>query len=252
MTIQFHYKLQGSRTQPVALFLHGFLGNCHEFDAIALPYCRLSVDLPGHGQTYATDYTMEATAIALLDLLDSLNISHANLIGYSMGGRLALYLALHYPHRFPKAVLESASPGLKTQAERIARLERDRALATQLEANFPEFLTQWYEQPLFASFRQHPSFAHILAQRSQQSPSALAQSLREMSIGNQPNLWQKLSEYQQPLRLIVGERDRKFVEINQEMATICRSAELVIVSKLGHNIHFEDSLLFQSLLRDFL
>lgn len=195
---------------------------------------------------------MEATAIALIDLLDTLKIAQAALIGYSMGGRLALYLAIHYPHRFPKVVLESASPGLKTQSERQARLEQDQALATQIETNFPEFLTKWYEQPLFDSFRQHPSFAKILAQRSEHLPSGLAHSLRQMSIGNQPNLWSSLAQCQQPILLLVGARDRKFVQINQQMATLCRTAKLMIAPELGHNIHFENNLLFQDCLTDFL
>ena len=96
------------------------MGNSHEFDeAIQLLsdkfYC-LTVDLPGHGKTQVLGgdeyYKMANTAHALINLLDELKIIKCFLVGYSMGGRLALYLTLHFPQRFPKVVLESASPGL--------------------------------------------------------------------------------------------------------------------------------------------
>lgn len=258
MTVQFNYKLQGNRDLPVALFLHGFLGNYQEFDPITqglLGFCCLSVDLPGHGATRVVGddaYTMANTAIALIHLLDTLEITQATLVGYSMGGRLALYLALHFPERFPKAVVESASPGLKTEAERCARVQHDCAWADRIEANFADFLAQWYEQPLFESLRQHPQFEQIVQQRSQQFPTELAKSLRAMSTGHQPSLWKKLQAHQNPILLIVGARDRKFIAINQEMQSLCKTATLVIVPHTGHNVHIEDPHTYQHYLRAFL
>jgi 2-succinyl-6-hydroxy-2,4-cyclohexadiene-1-carboxylate synthase len=169
-----------------------------------------------------------------------------------MGGRLALYLALTFPDHFPRAVLESASPGLQTESERQTRIQHDEALALQIATNFPGFLQQWYEQPLFDSFRQHPQFAQKLKARSQQSPIALAQSLRHLSTGRQPNLWEKLQVHNQPLLLLVGERDRKFVTINRMMQQQCPTATLAVLPNLGHNLHFEDPLTYQQVVQDFL
>jgi 2-succinyl-6-hydroxy-2,4-cyclohexadiene-1-carboxylate synthase len=247
MSYRFYYEFHGDRHQPVVLFLHGFMGDQRDFvpimNALFDRFYSLAVDLPGHGKTIVTgddaQYGMAFTAAALVDWLDQLQISRCGLVGYSMGGRLALYLALHFPHRFPRVVLESASPGLKTDRERQTRLQRDHALADQLEADFPSFLNHWYQQPLFASLRQHPDFAQMLERRSQNHPPGLAKSLRYLSTGQQPSLWHLLEQHRQPLLLLVGENDHKFCMINQEMAACCPTMRLTIVSHCGHVIHFE-------------
>ena len=230
---------------PVLVFLHGFLGSGEDFEAVisrlGARYSILTIDLPGHGKTKVSEvYTMPKIADAIAALLDTLKIPQASLFGYSMGGRLALYLALRFPERFPKAIVESGSPGLKTEQERSQRLKRDFELADQLETNFSQFLSKWYEQPLFQSIKQHPRFNQMIEQRSQNDPVQLARSLREMSTGAQPSLWEELSAHQNPLLLIVGECDRKFIEINREIASICPTAELAIIPDAGHNVHFEN------------
>jgi 2-succinyl-6-hydroxy-2,4-cyclohexadiene-1-carboxylate synthase len=213
----------------------------------------LTIDLPGHGETcFSSEYTMSNTANAIVNLLDELQIEQANLVGYSMGGRLALYLALNYPTRFAKAVVESGSPGLKTQQERSERIQRDRELANRLEMNFEQFLIDWYDQPLFQSIKAHPKFEQMLKERSRNHPSELARSLREMGTGMQPSLWEKLKSHRNPVLLMVGECDRKFVAINQDMASLCATAELSIVPNAGHNIHFENPAGYVAITTSFL
>ena len=105
-------------------------------DLIAGRYCCLLVDLPGHGGTevsYDLDYQMSNTAWGLIELLKVLKISSCFLVGYSMGGRIALYLALHFPQYFSGVVLESASPGLETLKEKKLRIERDLLLIEKLQ-----------------------------------------------------------------------------------------------------------------------
>ena len=255
---QIHFTIRGDKRQPVLLFLHGFLGNCEDFDAIVPHlsdnFCCLSVDLPGHGQTQVAEenYTMSNTAELIVHLLDRLNISQCHLIGYSMGGRLALYLALQFPDRFPKTVLESASPGLRTESERLARNQHDAKLADRLESDLPAFLADWYEQPLFRSLKQHPNFEQLMQQRLKNRPSELARSLRHLGTGEQPSLWDQLKLHQNPLLLLVGECDRKFITINQEMAHLCKTAHLEIIPNVGHTIHLEDAQTFANHLRRFL
>ncbi len=255
---QIHFTIRGDKRQPVLLFLHGFLGNCEDFDAIVPHlsdnFCCLSVDLPGHGQTQVAEenYTMSNTAELVVRLLDRLDISQCHLVGYSMGGRLALYLALQFPDRVLKTVLESASPGLKTQSERLARKQHDATLADRLESDFPAFLADWYEQPLFRSLKQHPNFEQTFQQRLKNRPSELAKSLRYMGTGEQPSLWNRLKRHQNPLLLLVGARDRKFITINQEMAHLCQTAHLAIIPMVGHTIHVENSQTFAKHLRRFL
>ncbi|HEY9906791.1 MAG TPA: 2-succinyl-6-hydroxy-2,4-cyclohexadiene-1-carboxylate synthase [Thermosynechococcaceae cyanobacterium] len=266
MSYRFHYKWLSNSSASTNLqsslpvvFLHGFLGSSEDFEAIAAQlsheFCCLMIDLPGHGQTIVSgveeQYTMPRTAEAIVALLDHLQISQSFLVGYSMGGRLALYLALHYPHRFPKVVLESASPGLENESDRQRRHQHDCNLAAQLEANFSAFLERWYSQPLFQSLRQHPEFAAIQNRRSHNRPTELALSLRHLSTGKQPSLWRKLEQFTNPLLLIVGAHDRKFCDINQAMSDRCASACLTIVSTCGHAVHLEDPITFEEQVRSF-
>ena len=213
----FNYCFSGNINKPLILFLHGFMGNNHEFDeAISLLindfYC-LNIDLPGHGKTQVLGnddcYSMAKTADAIINLLDKIKVSPCFLIGYSMGGRLALYLTLNYPQRFQKVILESASPGLSTEKERLERMKRDGQIAKKLERmiekdDFRKFLDNWYKQSIFGNIKNHPQFEQMIENRLQNHPVELAKSLRFMGTGVQPSLWNKLPNNQVPLLLLVG------------------------------------------------
>ncbi|NEO28745.1 MAG: 2-succinyl-6-hydroxy-2,4-cyclohexadiene-1-carboxylate synthase, partial [Kamptonema sp. SIO4C4] len=180
-------------------------------------------------------------------------ITQSYLVGYSMGGRIALYLALHFPQYFPKVILESASPGLATAAEREKRRNRDEQLAQQLETiPFADFLTRWYNNPLFASLKPHPQFSSMYQRRLNNSPSHLAYSLRYCGTGVQPSLWDKLSQLSQPLLLLVGEQDQKFLGINQKISQHCPTAQLQVIKNCGHNIHLETLHSFSYTVQQFL
>jgi 2-succinyl-6-hydroxy-2,4-cyclohexadiene-1-carboxylate synthase len=266
--IVFNYCFQGNPDKLLIIFLHGFMGNIYEFNqAIELLsedfYC-LTLDLPGHGETKVLSseehYTMQNTAQALIELLDKLNIynkyNKCFLVGYSMGGRLALYLALHYPERFAKVLLESASPGLATELERLERIKKDEQIARKLVRtlevrDFLNFLSHWYEQPIFGSIKNHPAYSQMIQLRVQNNPSELAKSLRFMGTGCQPSLWEKLKDNKNPLYLLVGEKDEKFVAINKEMTNVCNFCQLNIISNAGHNIHFENTSEFVNNIKSF-
>lgn len=257
---QFNYYLTTKTNKPVILLLHGFMGNSNDFmDAIfqlSENFCCLTVDLPGHGKTRVIGsdeyYNMTNTAVALINLLDDLKIDKCDLFGYSMGGRLALYMAINFPTRFDRLILESASPGLKTEAERSLRRRSDFKLADKLEnSNFQDFLSSWYNQPLFESLREHHNFHKVRERRLENNPLELAKSLRNLGIGNQPSLWDKLGNYQIPTLLMVGEYDGKFQAINTEMARLCQMAKLKIIPESGHNIHLENPKEWQGSIIDF-
>jgi len=196
---------------------------------------------------------MSITAHALIDWLDQLNVKRCFLVGYSLGGRLALYLTLYFPHRFSKVVLESASPGLKSQGDRLERTKRDFELAKKLEeSDITAFLENWYNQPLFASIKNYPNFEFLRENRLQNNPFELAKSLRNIGTGCQPSLWGNLKQNNNPLLLLVGEYDTKFIAINSEMAILCKAAKIEIVSNCGHNIHFEDPKTFVENVQSFL
>ena len=238
------------------MLLHGFMGDCRDFSAIVARlqgFCCLVVDLPDHGQTQVDlpdrgrtqvapnlHYQMDDVAKGLIELLDELAIEQCWLAGYSMGGRIALYLASYFPQYFWGVILESASPGLKTQQERDRRVIRDLQLARQLESgDLTQFIRQWYANPLFESFTRQSNFSEAIARRLDNNPYKLARSLRSIGLGMQPSLWDLLPQVNPPLWLIVGAWDRKFVAIAREIVTICPQASLNIVKNTGHNVHFE-------------
>lgn len=244
-----NYFLTDKTNKPVILLLHGFMGNTNDFIDIISHLCEnfscLIVDLPGHGKTKIIGsekyYNMVNTATALINLLDKLKIDKCHLFGYSMGGRLALYMVINFPTRFNKLILESASPGLKTEPERSLRRQSDLKLAESLEnSNFQDFLFKWYNQPLFQSLRQHHKFGKVIERRLQNNPLELAKSLRNLGTGTQPPLWDKFSDNQIPTLLMVGEYDHKFEAINTEMAALSQVAKLKIIAASGHNIHLEN------------
>ncbi len=160
---QFYYETHGTKEKsPAILMLHGFLGNSKDWSEVAAAlrkkfFCVLP-DLPGHGRTMPlaeSDYTMQSAAQSLLAILNREEIKQCALVGYSMGGRLALYMALTHPEYFSKLILESASPGFKTEKEREARIESDGIVINRLKTQtMHEFITNWYSHPLFDSIRQ--------------------------------------------------------------------------------------------------
>ena len=118
--------------------------------------------------------------------------------------------------------------------------------------DFSIFLEYWYNQPLFASLKNHPNFETLRESRLHNNPFELAKSLRNLGTGCQPSLWDNLKHNKNSLLLLVGEYDTKFIAINSEMARLCQSATLEIVSSCGHNIHFEDAKTFVENVQDFL
>lgn len=246
-----HHEFIGNPAHPPIVFLHGFLGRGSDFAEIAQILsdraCSLLIDLPGHGGSLLPDdrdYTMAGTAHLIIDRIKQLQLPPAYLYGYSMGGRLALYLAIHYPRYFRHTMLESASPGCRTEPERQQRQQADLILADRFDqtaiANFPDLLQHWYQQPLFQSLQHHPNFAKLYKQRLQNNSQFLAKSLRGMGTGFQPSLWDDLATHHQPLHLLTGELDQKFTEIQTAMRAIAPQVTGSVIQQTGHNIHWEN------------
>jgi 2-succinyl-6-hydroxy-2,4-cyclohexadiene-1-carboxylate synthase len=246
---RFHYATYGDKEKPPLLFLHGFMGNTDEWRAI-VPflsgnfYC-IVVDLPGHGRTAVQDeedYRLEKCAANLILFLDTLNINACHLVSYSMGGRLAFYLAVFYPERFEKIIIESASPGLPTRKERRARVKHDRKMARQLEAlPLNQFLQTWYNQPIFSSLdKESKPYQEMIQIRMKNNSSRLSLSLQQMGAGVQPPLWDKLDQISADVLFIVGEKDAKLIQIANAAVAGCRRAKVKIIANAGHNVHLEN------------
>ena len=259
--LSYHYEIVGSGP-PLVLF-HGFTGSTVNWSDHVVVFAQyfqvVTVDLPGHGLTDSpadpSRYAMGQVASDLIVLLDEISDQPAHLLGYSMGGRLALYMAIQYPHRFQSLILESASPGLQTDSERSERRVRDEVLADRIErTGIESFVDYWESIPLFASQQRLPIERQqaLRHQRLRNRPQGLANSLRGMGTGVQPSLWQDLDALNLSVLLLAGELDTKFVGIARQMYDLLPDAQLLIVPDAGHTVHLEQPGAFQRGVMDFL
>ncbi len=259
--ISWNCVVQGSSRNFPLLFLHGFMGSSFEWmeiiDYLKKSYYCLALDLPGHGKTKinANDscYSIQFTAKEICRFLQDLKIEKSYLIGYSMGGRLALYLAVYYPEYFQSIILESTSPGIENVRERIKRQKKDSKNAEELQTgDFGKFLKRWYSQPLFRSLKEHPKFLELYKQRFVNDAFGLAKSLRFMGTGIQPSLWLNLKDIKIPILILAGEKDEKFGKIAFQMEELIPNCRMHIVKECGHNIHFEKPHIFIKYTQEFL
>lgn len=257
-----HYELRnsGRETDPALLFLHGFMGSGQDWveTAQALPDCRcILVDVPGHGLSAgcpAELFPMPRAALALLAVLDDAGVGQCIPVGYSMGGRLALYLAVTHPDRCRALVVESGSPGPASEQERESRRQWDESRAAEPESQgMAAFLEDWYRQPLFHSIRRNEArFAALMERRRRNDIAGLARSLRLMGTGSQPSLWRQLSTIPFPWLAVAGELDSRYRKTMQDMVSVSKEGRLVLIPDAGHNTHFENPEAFSRALREFL
>lgn len=245
-----YYVIQQGQGDDLLVLLHGFTGSVAEWyeilPVLAQDYAVLAIDLPGHGQTASPPdrdrYTMPRVAADCMAIIRQHDYQQLHILGYSMGGRLALYIATHYQSALASLTLESASSGLRTPEEQQTRIASDNALAERIERDgITAFVDFWQSVPLFQSQqRVSPDRrAELRQRRLQNNPLGLANSLRGMGTGQQPSLWTHLPQLKIPVHLLVGAEDTKFVQIAHEMHQLLPDATLTAIDETGHTIHFE-------------
>lgn len=245
------------------VLLHGFTGSARTWTAL-FPYREapgrqlVALDLPGHGQADApaepTRYSIEHCQVDILALLEILGVpkKSAILLGYSMGGRIALYTA--FSGFFRALVLESASAGLSDPDEREQRRQSDNELAERIEREgVKAFVDYWEQLPLFGSQSNLPEAvrAALREQRLNNQARGLAHSLRGVGTGVQPDLYKRLPMLNIPVLLLAGKLDQKFCRIAQAMARQLPQAKLHIIENAGHTPHLEQPECFVSLVNAF-
>jgi 2-succinyl-6-hydroxy-2,4-cyclohexadiene-1-carboxylate synthase len=225
------------------VLLHGFSGTHRAWDGVAAAldrerYRPLALDLPGHGR-YAPAARPITFAGCIQHVLARSPPERFTLCGYSLGGRVALQVALAAPERLARLVLISCTPGIVDAHERAERRRADEELAVELErAPFEQFIERWRSQPVFAG---EPAQAGALARSDQRRnrPDALAAALRGLGTGAMQPLWGRLGELTMPVTVLVGERDEKYRAIGASMVERIAHAELVTLAG-GHGLLLEN------------
>ncbi|ABM01664.1 2-succinyl-6-hydroxy-2, 4-cyclohexadiene-1-carboxylate synthase [Shewanella amazonensis] len=252
--------------KPCLLLLHGFLGSGSDWDTLAPelePHFRLlTPDLPGHGSApFDVRFDDKAenqpdgkgispfdkVSLALLDWLAKQDVTEFHLLGYSLGGRLALHLASLAPKRLLSLNLESCHPGLESDSARGERLAADSLWAKRLATEpLPEFLDAWYRQGVFAHLDDNARQALVTrrcAQHQDNNRQALLQMYLATSLANQQDLRAVPANLPCPVNLYVGEEDNKFTALAnqwQQQAGI----HVYRIEGAGHNCHAEQPSLF--------
>jgi 2-succinyl-6-hydroxy-2,4-cyclohexadiene-1-carboxylate synthase len=222
------------------LMLHGFTHTGASWDQVraALPrgYRAIAPDIRGHG---SAGERQPVSLAGVLEDLAAVAPARFTLIGYSMGGRIALHCALAWPALIERLVLISASPGIADPGERSARQQDDERLADEIEASrIEEFALRWAGTPVLAGLADD-TLARVHADRLRNHPAGLARALRGLGTGALPSLWGRLTELPMPLTLVVGERDGKFRQIAERMRESISDCKLVVVPGAGHAVHLQ-------------
>ena len=255
--------VEQSGNGPAVVVLHGFTGHAETWrsfmDAARSDYTLIAVDLPGHGASDSPDdpklYSMERHVQALMEILDGLGLQRVVWLGYSLGGRIALSVAIANPERTSALVLESASPGLARLDESRMRVREDEMLADWIEeVGVDRFVGYWESLPLWDSQSCLPAEAreNLRRQRLQNSSIGLANSLRGVGTGAQPALHDRLHRLSAPTLIVAGEDDTRFSAIAREMHKAMSHSQLEVLPGTGHAAHLEQPSQFNRAVMDFL
>ncbi|KIL22027.1 2-succinyl-6-hydroxy-2,4-cyclohexadiene-1-carboxylate synthase [Bacillus safensis] len=253
---------QNPSAANATLCLHGFTGSAASWTFLNayLENTRLiQVSLLGHGRTDSPEsvrrYAMSQQLADLVEILNQLKLHKVNILGYSMGGRIALSFAARYPDRVNKLILESTSPGLRTFKERMARLKHDHQLAQKIRhEGLVKFVDFWESIPLFASQKTLSAErqTELREGRLKANPLGLARSLEGIGTGSQPSVWKALKHIHLPALFICGTLDEKFCHIGKRMQQELKGSQFILAEHAGHTVHVEQPHFFGKIVSEFI
>ena len=235
---------------PVVAFVHGFTQTGRSWAPVAEGLVGdhevVVVDAPGHGGSSAVAADLTTGADLLADA-----VGPATWVGYSMGARFSLHVALRHPDRVRGLVLLGGTAGIDDDAERADRRAQDLATAARLDADgLPRFLDGWLAQPLFASL---PRERAGLEDRLRNTVAGLRSSLELAGTGSQEPLWDRLGTLRMPVLAVAGEHDERYAALAERLAAAVGSpSEVALVPGAGHAAHLEQPDAFLGLLRRWL
>lgn len=230
--------------------LHGFTQTSSSWAPIAEMLGRnweiTALDLPGHGGASRGDRSLPECADDVAETLagtptempaDSPGTRAPILLGYSMGARIALHVALLHPGSISALVLVSGTAGIDDATERTARVAADETLAERLETiGVERFVEEWLARPMFATL---PRAAAGVGERLTNSATGLADSLRHAGTGTQRPLWGDLADIAVPTLVVTGDLDTKFTALGDRLAGSIPRSHRVRIAGAGHTVHLE-------------
>jgi 2-succinyl-6-hydroxy-2,4-cyclohexadiene-1-carboxylate synthase len=258
------YETRGDDSNPPMLLLHGFTGTHSTWDALSARFTETSFlilpDLPGHGRSAATTARARMgigpTADSLAEVARLAGRGRrAAVLGYSLGGRIALDLACRHKALPSCLILEGASPGIEQDDERKLRRAADEALADEIEKRGVEwFVDYWQDASLFATQKElpRPALRRIRRDRLSNTSKGLAMSLRAAGTGAMPPLWRDMKSLRVPVLLVVGRRDTKYAATAEAMRRRIPGSVVAEVDGAGHCPHLERPEEFAELVERFL
>ena len=248
-----HIAGPGPSASPAAVLLHGFTQNRYCWGQFAAQLGRShsvwALDLPGHGSSGHPNVTFAGAVDLINETLAALPFAVDSLVGYSMGGRMALAAALQQPDLANRMVLIGATAGLEGDGERRQRRAADSELAARLRREGPEdFLDYWLALPLFAGLTADQQFR---SERLEHWGSGVAKTLELRGTGSMEPLWGQLGDLTISTLVIAGAEDLKFAEIgNQLVATMGSAARFEAITGAGHACHLTHAAAVAGLLQD--
>jgi 2-succinyl-6-hydroxy-2,4-cyclohexadiene-1-carboxylate synthase len=246
-------------TRPL-LLLHGFTQTRRSWGRFASELgterTLVLADLPGHGSSAALHADLWETADLVAAALRETPRAHGDdgrldVLGYSLGARVALHLAIAHPELVHRLVLVSGTAGIADGRAREARRQRDGGLADRLEseADVEGFLDRWLAAPMFATL---PAAAAARSSRSANTASGLAASLRLSGTGAQDPLWGRLGEISVPVLVVTGATDIRFTVLGERIVSGVGGGVLSVVPGAGHAAHLEQPGIVARLVSEWL
>jgi 2-succinyl-6-hydroxy-2,4-cyclohexadiene-1-carboxylate synthase len=234
--------------------LHGFTETDESWAEILPPkisQARYEL-LPGHGgRPCPKNYTVPSVAAEIAERMPS----GSDVLGYSMGGRIALQLALDHQAKVRRIIIVSSSAGLSQPDERQKRQKRDAHYAEVLmEDGIGPFVSWWESNPVLRPAQPYSLELthHLRCRRLSQDPVGLANALQYLGAGVMPDLWPRLGELKIPVLLIVGEKDSRYLSLMKSMSEKIAKAKLCVIANSGHAVHREQTANTVQAIADFL
>lgn len=225
--------------------------------SLSKKYSFLFLDLPGHGENTFEKFSIKSfneLSSSILNHLKKITGGPCFLLGYSLGGRVALDLLSKDPSQFEKVIVESCHPGLESDVLKQERIKSDEGLLSHIHSqnDFKKFLLKWYNLDLFGDISKKENFHNLLTRREKNSLKEIKKSLQTFSLGRQDNLIPLLKKNQTPLLYISGEKDKKYSQIGKSFINEVPNSYHKPINGVSHNTHFEDPQTFERTVTLFL